>query len=291
MKRFAIGITVLALFLACNIYAWAMASEYGPHQPIVQQPAWPVGLADVLKSQKPVYAYWVNFADYFFYSGDANAFNAFIERYLKVEDITYFVILHPGQGKQKRLMEDTYVPFDWKVSVVPIMIPDGGMDKNNLHKRYVTIDLYVGGNVRFDKAKLPEGLLLKLGKDARTGSMEDRLEFGKAIPLLLKGGVGNESNVVSLYGVTFKREGDMVQADIRADMLTWPKSKWKLIVELLDKDGSQIVSSAAVLENAGIIISRPATQSADQHFTLGPNPKIPSAQRFRVKLEQIPEEQ
>lgn len=145
--------------------AFALASEYDLNRPIGQQPEWPGGVADLLNSQKPAYAYFVNFQDNFYYSGDAAAFNAFMERYGKLDGIPHTLVLHCGKGEVKELMTPKKRAFDWYVFVVPPMIPDGGLDKTSPYKRYVTVNLNLGCNIQLSEIKVPGNVTVKPGKE------------------------------------------------------------------------------------------------------------------------------
>ncbi len=144
--------------------AFALAGEYGPDHPIIQQTEWPSGLANLLGAWKPVYANWVNFQDNFYFSGDAATFNAFMEAYGKLEGISHTLVLHSGKGEVKdRIGEPATYAFDWYVFVVPPMIPDGGIAKDHPYKRYVTVNLYLGCSIQLSEIKVPANVKVVSG--------------------------------------------------------------------------------------------------------------------------------
>ncbi|MBP6965217.1 MAG: hypothetical protein KBC96_12515 [Armatimonadetes bacterium] len=166
MSRFgALLITIISCSALVCPPAFALASEYDLNQRIGQQPEWPGGVADLLNSQKPVYAYFVNLQDNFYYSGDAAAFNSFMERYSKLEAVPHTLVLHCGKGEVKAFMEPKTHAFDWHVFVVPPMIPDGGLDKTSPYKRYVTVNLYLGCGIQLSEIKVPGNVTVKPGKE------------------------------------------------------------------------------------------------------------------------------
>ncbi len=69
-----VRLIILALaLLICRTVARPVAGEYTKPEPVVQQPAWPLGLVELIKSGPFVQAYWVNVDDYLPYSGDTAA--------------------------------------------------------------------------------------------------------------------------------------------------------------------------------------------------------------------------
>lgn len=149
--------------------ALGLAGEIDVSRPVVQQTDWPAGVADLLNLQKPVYAFFVNSQDNFYYSGDAAAFNAFMEEYAKLEGIPHTLVLRCGKGEVKDRIQNpagsplTTYAFDWYVFVVPPMIPDGGIAKDSPYQRYVTVNLYVGCNIRLDDIKVPANVKVVSG--------------------------------------------------------------------------------------------------------------------------------
>lgn len=167
MKRMMIALAVLGLIASCGASAWAMAAEYGPQHPIVQQPCWPTGLADMLKDAKPVYAFWVNSQDNFYFAGDADAFNAFLKSYSKLQGTPLTLSIHVGPGRIGKVSTPAKrdIAYDWHVFVVPPMIPDGGIVKGRENERIVTVELWLGGQVELRDVKVPDSIKVVDGGD------------------------------------------------------------------------------------------------------------------------------
>lgn len=167
MRRVILTIAALIMLVSFSASAWARASEYGPLQPINQQPDWPVGLADLLKSGDRVYAYCVNWMDHFYYAGDADALNIFLEKYSKLKGTPLTLSIHVGPAKVGKIstpgQKDT--AYDWHVFVTPPMIPDGGFVKGREHERIVTVELWLGGQVELKKVKVPDNVKVVDGGD------------------------------------------------------------------------------------------------------------------------------
>jgi hypothetical protein len=168
MRQIILVLAILGLVVSCSASAWAMASEYGgPHSPIIQQSTWPAGLADLLNDGKPVYAYWVNWMDHFYYSGDTEAFNAFLEKYSKLQGTPLTLSIHVGPGRIGRISTPAKrdIAYDWHVFVVPPMIPDGGIVKGQEDVRIVTMELWLGGQVELRQVKAPDSVKVVDGGD------------------------------------------------------------------------------------------------------------------------------
>lgn len=159
-------LALLALSVVVCPSVFGVARSYDLDRPILQADDWPLGVADLLNSQKPVHAYYVNFQDMFFYSGDSSAFNAFMERYGKLEGIPHTLVLHCGKAETRdKFQGERMQSYDWHVLVTPPRIPDGGIDKNSPYRYYVTVNLLLGGDVRLSEIKVPGNVTVKPGKE------------------------------------------------------------------------------------------------------------------------------
>lgn len=169
-KRPVFLLMLLATVIVTCPSVFGLAGEIDVSKPIVQQPDWPGGVADLLNSQKPVYAFFVNSQDNYYYSGDAAAFNDFMARYAELSGIPHTLVLHCGRGEVKDRIANSAdsqpsYAFDWYIFVVPPMIPDGGLDKTSPYKRYVTVNLYLGCNIQLSDIKVPAKVKVIAGKE------------------------------------------------------------------------------------------------------------------------------
>jgi len=132
---------------------------------VPQRLAWPRDLEDLLNRRWHVYGYWADWVDYFYFKGDAEAFNPFLEEYARLKDTPLKLVLHPGQGKAKRLGEkEGTIPFDWQVTI----------DCSG-PKPEVIVDMWIGGQVEFDKVKVPPKVEVK-----SRGAIDNSISAGKA---------------------------------------------------------------------------------------------------------------
>ena len=162
MKKAVVTIMVVGLTLSCCASLLSLAMEYRS-EPVTQQPTWPDGLADLLNSRERVYGYFVNFSDYFYYSGDAKAFNSFVERYSKLQGTPLIVILHYGRGVTGSFdpKGETTIPFDWKVSVD--VLPGLAGAARGPSPRAARVELWLGGQVDLKEVQIPLNVILKSG--------------------------------------------------------------------------------------------------------------------------------
>ncbi|HEU4752900.1 MAG TPA: hypothetical protein VFU47_07300, partial [Armatimonadota bacterium] len=139
MKRALLTILALAALLAGSHVVWAMGGTHGrgnPKHPIAVS-GWPEGVRELANLENRVSGHWVNAADYFFYEGDAAAFNRFIEAYGKISGARMLVLTRPGG-----LLGDT-VDGDWEMSTL-----GGGAGS-------ASVTLPLGRRIRLADLKIP----------------------------------------------------------------------------------------------------------------------------------------
>lgn len=154
MTRYLVFLSiVLALVAVVCPSVFGLARSYDLDRP-VSQSDWPAGLANLLNSQKPVHAYFVNFQDIFFYSGDSSAFNAFMERYGKLEGIPHTLVLHCGKAETRdKFQGEKMESYDWDVLV----------DRISQQEYLVTVHLFLGGNVKLSEIKASANVKVESG--------------------------------------------------------------------------------------------------------------------------------
>jgi hypothetical protein len=127
--------------------------------------------------------------------------------------------------------------------------------------------------------------LAQSGQSDRTPlRMEGRMAYDKVIPVLLNAGAGDKSDIARLQWIVFRKEDRQVRADLRMVLLSWPKGKWQVSVDLLGKESKLLKSARSVFENGGEIITVPFISEHDIRFGLGPSKDVESARRFQVTI-------
>jgi hypothetical protein len=119
-------------------------------------------------------------------------------------------------------------------------------------------------------------------------SSEGAIEYGKITPVLLAAGTQEQADLVTLYWVTFSQQDSVIQAAIRATMLSGPKGKWQTTLYLLDQDGKQIGAARATFENSGTIEGIAMIEEGDLCITIGSVGDPSRVKRFRIALAEAP---
>jgi hypothetical protein len=176
MKRTLIlfQVALTALLWCGGLSPAIFFGEHRPGQPVGQHPDWPKGLGDLLTRGGRVYG--SNFGwlggdeDCFYFSGDAEDFNWFLERWAQLKGVSPVLSLHPGQEQATSIITKQPVAwFDWKVTIMAHWAESG----RNLDIR---LELWLGGEVELGKLKIPPGVTL-----SPSGSGEGFREIEKFI--------------------------------------------------------------------------------------------------------------
>lgn len=100
-------------------------------------------------------------------------------------------------------------------------------------------------------------------------SVEGDLRLDTSIPLTLNAGAGDTRDVVRIESVKFVPDDGFLQAQVSAKLLSYPKGRWRLVVELLDASESVTRRRDAYIENSGIILGRARMQGRVIAIDLG----------------------
>ena len=199
MKKKALSFGVLLVTLVWRMPALPLAEIRRPGIPVQQRPSWPNGLADLLNSGGQVYGYYLNWDDHFFFAGDTEDFNEFLQRCAKLKGGPTKLILHPGQGnrdtfEKRYLPSDGTIRFDWKVTVPQLV----EWDKTKLPASVrvtssgeITVELWLGGQVDLSKVEVPLNLKVESGGEIEKfiaahklkGKQEAESETPPAVPV------------------------------------------------------------------------------------------------------------
>lgn len=108
------------------------------------------------------------------------------------------------------------------------------------------------------------------------------------IPVTLSGGAEDRPDVVQLESVTFALDEGWLQARVSTQITSWPKGKWRLVVELLDSAKRVLRRGDVAFENLGIVIGDAVTEQRTLHVELGPWEEGLTGAQFRLALESTP---
>jgi HEAT repeat protein len=115
-------------------------------------------------------------------------------------------------------------------------------------------------------------------------TMTGLVSYGKMVPVLLGAGTGEEQGLIRLAFVVFHKAADAITAELYGQLVSWPKGKWRIAMELMPESG-KAVHQQAVVENSGLVFGGMIfihTGHLDSRF---PVAKDFSARRFKVTLE------
>jgi len=160
--------TLISLALCTPAFPWV--AEHPAQLPVGGATGWPAGLRELVNREGRVYGYFINANDFFFFTGDTESFNDFLEQYARLKGTPLTLIVHPGRGITSRLGEkEKKITFDWEVEVLcrgwhPQAPPDPTRDPRTDKPGYVVIlEVWVGGNVELKKVKVPKTVKMKSG--------------------------------------------------------------------------------------------------------------------------------
>ena len=159
MKRCVSLLLAVLTMTACSTVALALGADHPADRPVRGHDGWPKGLKELMNVEGRVGGFFVNADDYFYFCGDTKAFNAFLKQYAQMEDVGHRLVLHPGQGVDKRPWgKKDLKPIDWFVEITTrAWRAIGRKNKNEPPpKGYaVTVHLWVGGSVGLEALDVP----------------------------------------------------------------------------------------------------------------------------------------
>src|SRR5215472_10698065 len=98
--------------------ALALGSDYPNGTPVRSTGHWPTGMEDLVNITNRVHGFFVNDGDVFFFSGSANSFTQFLQKYSEIQGTVekHRLILHEGAGEAKSPWAKTGRLCDWQLS-------------------------------------------------------------------------------------------------------------------------------------------------------------------------------
>ncbi|MBI3411600.1 MAG: hypothetical protein HY040_25000 [Planctomycetes bacterium] len=147
MVRFTLFTLVLALSCIVSSEVLALGADH-PKGPVAGNDRWPEGLKELFNRDNRVHGYWVNGEDVFFYSGDTQAFNQFVEAYSKLKNTSLRVVIHPGAKKARSPWDqaDRNIPAEWSLY-------------SSIGAQFQTrLDLWLGSRIKLENLKIPRNV-------------------------------------------------------------------------------------------------------------------------------------
>src|SRR5262245_51707725 len=123
----------------------------------------------LVKGQKPVHGYWINWDDTYFYSGDSAALNQFLVAYGKLQHFKLKVVIHSGAKTAPSLGDRTGrdIPFDWSLRIqnggAPVLIKD----IVEIPERFPSqVDIWLGNRIKRENLRIPANVEVASGIDS-----------------------------------------------------------------------------------------------------------------------------
>jgi hypothetical protein len=171
-------LAVLTGLLVAASDGFSLGSDH-PKGPVVQNPAWPAGLAELFNRAERVHGFWVNETDVFFYAGDTQAFNQFLEAYAKLPKTSLRVVIHAGAKNARSPWDkqDRDLPIQWSLtSSIRGGIPNADHKDGRFYTR---VDLWLGSRIRLEELRIPANVEAESGGEIERFIEERRQQLKK----------------------------------------------------------------------------------------------------------------
>jgi len=119
---------------------------------------WSEKLVELINSDGRAHGHWVNQSDEFFYQGNTEALNRFVERAAALKNPSLVVTLHAGSTRRSRLWgQKPELPYDWKLLVKSVAWarPATLQTAEGAPAHAIEIDIWIDKQVELEKIKLP----------------------------------------------------------------------------------------------------------------------------------------
>jgi len=177
-----------------------------------------------------------------------------------------------------KLLEDGHW---WRRESAAYFLKRKGWSPANLQENLY----YLVASRKFDEAA-SIGYAALPSKEGDT-SAEGLLVFDLPIVLSLTAGTGESPDVVKTLWVDFRMDDGQVHPRLVYRLMSWPKSKWLLSVDLLHDQGQSLGRVERQVENSGKIISLRHIDGDCVDFPPLPAHTLSKAAGFRLSVEQV----
>ena len=186
MNRHAWKVLAFLAAVVPAAVALAMGGDHPTDHPVGGQAGWSAGLRELVNTPGRVGGFFVNASDFFYFRGDAKAFNAWLESYAALQDTPLRLVLHPGRSDDRRPWSkdgEKRLPVDWCLDVINRQWSrDAIEEKKPVKPGYdVTVHLFLGGQVGLEDLDVP----LAVGVES-AGEVERFVAQHQAMQTLLK---------------------------------------------------------------------------------------------------------
>ncbi len=160
-RTFLVFLSLILTTCFFNSKTWALGMEGFGNSPLNAQNylKWP-GIMPVINHHSRVYNTWVNGNEHFYYSGKNQDLNQVLKKFSETELDVREVVLRPKPGIVHSLNREKTIEYNWKLQIVGgIASSMSKLDQGSkIWRKHPVMTVYVGGNIEFDKIKIPEGV-------------------------------------------------------------------------------------------------------------------------------------
>jgi hypothetical protein len=163
----------LCAFLAHH-KACALGSDHPPGQPIAGTTNWPSGLERMVNLTNRMHGFFINQADYYFYTGSQAQLGEFLKDFSKLGGTSEKrLIVHKGVGEAKSPWDKDGRPCDWqlytcpkgwhnlgKLSLDPKSTPEERRKASQEAGYVVEVHFWKDGTIALDKIQIPAGVVV-----------------------------------------------------------------------------------------------------------------------------------
>ncbi len=134
----------------------------------------------------------------------------------------------------------------------------------------------------------PQGALYQISIETAWTEQGNPVRWGEAVPLTLDLPTAEHSRVFSAESLKLEPASDPIQARVQAEVICWPKSRWRLALELSDANGKTVGRGEQTVANTGAILSRPSWSHAPFQITIpGAAQSLAAARRWTLRIESL----
>lgn len=175
VRILAVGFSLCALL--AHHKACALGSDHPPGQPIAGTTNWPSGLERMVNLTNRMHGFFINQADYYFYTGSQPQFAEFLKDFSKLGGTSEKrLIVHKGVGEAKSPWDKEGRRCDWqlytcpkgwhnlgKLSLDPKSTPEDRRKASQEAGYVVEVHFWKEGTIALDKIQIPPGIVVVQG--------------------------------------------------------------------------------------------------------------------------------
>jgi beta-lactamase regulating signal transducer with metallopeptidase domain len=144
---------------------------------------------------------------------------------------------------------------------------------------------------RFSGAADPaKAVGFRIGVESVSTNQGNPIAFDEELPLRLALNAIEYSNAIEAKWIRFDRSKDRFGASVRVSLLSWPKAKYRVRVEIPGPENRVLAHAEQVIESAGVIERVPSVSEETLRFDLGSAEVLEEAAqplRYAVWLERV----